>query len=172
MASTQAPKRSLMDDLEAAPAPVRREAGSVGVADRRKTYLVIAVFVVALGALSYVLWTSISAYRNDPARAAFTLTLMDIETREVFHLPIKAEEHLPFTNPKTGHKTLYPVEACYWTKDGKAKLEPTLVVLEETMGKPGPTKCPDCGRIVRHMNPQPPDSLMQEAWDAAHPGGK
>lgn len=72
----------------------------------------------------------------------------------------------PFVNPKTGASTLYPAEACYWTKDGKAKFPPTYVILNDRLGKPGPTKCPDCGRTVRLFNPMPPDSLMQQAWDA------
>lgn len=78
----------------------------------------------------------------------------------------------PFKNPETGKNTLYPAEACYWTKDGKAKFPPNYVVLNERLGKPGPTHCPECGRVVKLYNPMPPDALMQQAWDAAESAKK
>ena len=45
----------------------------------------------------------------------------------------------------------------------KAKLEPTYVLLNKYIGKPGPTICPDCGREVKGHNPLPPPELMEEA---------
>jgi len=87
-----------------------------------------------------------------------------MDTGEVFeNYAVEEGSTQPWKNPKTGKNTLYTVEACFWTKDGKAKLEPTFVLLNEYIGKPGPTKCPDCGRTVVPHNPIPPAELMAEA---------
>jgi hypothetical protein len=51
--------------------------------------------------------------------------------------------------------TGYPAEACYWTADGGTKTEPTWVLMNAVLGKPGPTFCPDCGRLVVARNPMP-----------------
>lgn len=52
-------------------------------------------------------------------------------------------------------KPMFPAEVCYWTKDGKPKTDPTFVLLNEYINKPGPTFCPDCDRLVRGLNPAP-----------------
>lgn len=97
---------------------------------------------------------------------------MDAESGEVFlQFPLEGTG-FPQANPKTGKATLYPAEACYWTKDGRAKLEPTYVVLRTWFGDRNPTKCPDCGRVVTKSNRMPPDALMQQAWDAAQSAKK
>jgi hypothetical protein len=72
----------------------------------------------------------------------------------------------PFNSPSTGKPMVFPAERCYWTKDGKGKLEPTLVLLNEFIGKPGPTNCPDCGREVYPRFPYPPAAVMDEAVKA------
>lgn len=96
------------------------------------------------------------------------MTMMDSETGEVFTgVDIKSDKSIPFANPKTGKRTLFPVESCYWTRDGKAKMDPTFVILNERLGKPGQTLCPDCGKPVKRFNPRPPDNLMQAAWEAS-----
>lgn len=69
----------------------------------------------------------------------------------------------PWKNPITGQETLWPAELCYWTRDGKATLTPTLVILNQYTGLPGKTTCPDCGREVVRHNPTPPVELMVEA---------
>lgn len=95
------------------------------------------------------------------------MPVVDRETGEQildFRAPVGVT--FPFVNPKTGKATLFPAEACYWTKDGKAKFPPNYVILNERMGKPGPTRCPECGKTVKLYNPMPPDALMQQAWDA------
>jgi hypothetical protein len=58
------------------------------------------------------------------------------------------------TGPKgpTG-KEGFPAELCYWTKDGKPKSTPTAVLMNTFKGKPEPTFCPDCDRLVRPLNP-------------------
>jgi hypothetical protein len=50
-------------------------------------------------------------------------------------------------------KDAVPAELCYWTKDGKPKPTPTPVMLNSLKGKPEPTFCPDCDRLVRPLNP-------------------
>ena len=55
----------------------------------------------------------------------------------------------------SGKKTGVPAEACYWTADGGTKKNPTWVLLNELAGKPGPTFCPDCNRLVVGHNPAP-----------------
>lgn len=95
-------------------------------------------------------------------------TVIDTKTGEIIRdFVIPEDSTMPWTNPKTGEKTLIQGEACYWTKDGKAKLEPTYVLLNEMTGKPGPTICPDCGRTVVAHNPLPPADLLREAKKAA-----
>jgi len=91
-------------------------------------------------------------------------TLKDSVTGEVFEdHPIPAGTTMPLKNPKTGTKTLYQTETCFWTKDGKATLKPTYVLVNEIVGKTGPTTCPDCGRPVVGHNPMPPQDLLIEA---------
>lgn len=69
----------------------------------------------------------------------------------------------PFLSPTSGKPMVFPAERCYWTKDGKGKLEPTLVLLNEHIGKEGQTNCPDCGRVVYPRFPYPPADVMDEA---------
>ncbi|MCC6969165.1 MAG: hypothetical protein IT434_03000 [Phycisphaerales bacterium] len=95
-------------------------------------------------------------------------TVVDTKTGEIIKdFPIPENSTRPWTNPKTGEKTLIQGEACFWTKDGKAKLEPTYVLLNEMTGKTGPTICPDCGRTVVAHNPLPPAELLRDAKKAA-----
>jgi hypothetical protein len=42
---------------------------------------------------------------------------------------------------------------CFWTADGRPKAEPTPVLLNVLVGKPAPTFCPDCARLVVGRNP-------------------
>ena len=129
--------------------------------------------IIALGflAMAWVIFSVASGSGADPGRASRHRTMIDSVTLEVFEdYGIREGETIPYKNPKTGERTLYPAEKCYWTRDGKAKLEPTYVLLNETIGKPGPTICPDCGRRVVGHNPMPPLELLQEAENAAGGG--
>jgi len=49
----------------------------------------------------------------------------------------------------------YPAEVCWWTADGQASSTPTYVLLNNFIGKPGPTFCPVCHRLVVPHNPTP-----------------
>jgi hypothetical protein len=100
--------------------------------------------------------------------SAETLTrrrdLIDSQTLEVFKdFRVADDSRAPWLNPQTGATTLYPAEKCFWTKEGKAKIDPTYVLLNLYVGKTGDTICPDCGRRVVAHNPPPPIGLLNDA---------
>jgi len=77
------------------------------------------------------------------------------ETGKTFSHAIADGENIPTDSPYSGNKTGYPAEACYWTKDGKIKSDPTYVMVGFYLGKSEPTFCRDCGRLVKPRNPLP-----------------
>jgi hypothetical protein len=108
---------------------------------------------------------------TNPGDQSRSRVVVDSVTGEVFkEFHIREGTTFPWKNPKTGENTLYPAEPCFWTADGKAKLEPTYVFVKAYAGDKSKTICPDCGHEVRTHNPNPPDSLMNEALKA--PQGK
>jgi len=92
-------------------------------------------------------------------RGAFTTEAAAISSSRIyvdekgnsFRVTIKSGE--PVKAPGGG--AAFPAELCYWTKDGKPKDTPTAVLLNGHVGKPEPTFCPDCGRLVVPHNPPP-----------------
>jgi hypothetical protein len=115
----------------------------------------IALVVFALGACGWSIWRNV---RTDPTIASYESPLfIDAENGKTFHATLKTGMSIPVVSPYSGKATGYEAELCYWTKDGQAKTDPTPVLLNEYIGKPGPTFCPDCGRLVVHNNPQPGD---------------
>jgi len=141
--------------VHAEPTGVRRMmTGTVG----------IAIGAVLLVASVGILWFSFRG-RNvagDEANRNFICA----ETNKQFAHVIEDGETNPVMSPYTKRRTGWPAEKCYWTRDGKAKLKPTLVLLNNYIGKEGPTMCPDCGRVVRGHNPMPPAEVMEEALKA------
>ncbi|GIW73602.1 MAG: hypothetical protein KatS3mg103_0124 [Phycisphaerales bacterium] len=137
------------------------EGGGPGGLPTRGVVLAVVVFGCLIGA--GVLGAR--ALRSESAsleRWSRHRTLIDPQTGQVFvDFPIPDGASYPLENPKTGTRTLVPAEACYWTRDGRAKLEPTWVYVPEG----GRVTCPDCGRPVVGRNPQPPVELMLEALD-------
>jgi hypothetical protein len=89
------------------------------------------------------------------------------ETGKTYNYTPHGAETMPYYSPYSHKKTGYLAERCYWTKDGKAKLEPTFVLLNEYAGKEGKTYCPDCGREVVRHNPVPPMDMLLEAAAAS-----
>jgi hypothetical protein len=77
------------------------------------------------------------------------------ETHKPFHVNLEdlVGKPFPIYSSFSGKNTGYPAELCYWTADGKPKSEPTAVLMNSSIGKPGPTFCPDCGRLVVGHNP-------------------
>jgi hypothetical protein len=115
----------------------------------------VAIGVLVLG-LATVCWSIWSNVRTDPTVVdANTPLFIDSETGQTFHVTLKVGMEIPVKSPFTGRATGYKAELCYWTKDGQPKTEPTAVLMNEDIGKPGPTFCPDCGRLVVEHNPMP-----------------
>lgn len=77
------------------------------------------------------------------------------ETGKPFKVKLTAETKIPVRSPHSGKDTGYPAELCFWTKTGEVNKEPTAVLLNQAVGKRGPTFCPDCGRLVTAYNPPP-----------------
>lgn len=139
-------------------------------AGNRKLVLSAAAVVLAVGVMVYLVLRSTLFAPPTAGDVSRARTVMDAETGELIaDFPIKEGTLYPWTNPRTGKATLFPPETCYWTKDGKAKAEPTYVLLNNLTGKPGKTTCPDCGREVVGHNPKPPMSLLIEAYKARGP---
>lgn len=127
--------------------------------------------VVALVLAGFLVVRATGGLVVDPGEASRLRTVVDSETGKVFRdFKIKDGQSWPWKNPSTGANTLYPGEACYWTKDGQAKLEPSFVILNEILGKDGDTLCPDCGRKVVVHNPMPPTELLIRAAEASKSG--
>jgi len=125
----------------------------------------IVLAVVAIGVAVYVVKGSLfsSVVTNERTRM-----FVDATTGQGFRHELQAGESIPIDAP-SGHKTGYPAELCYWTKDGTPKSDPTPVLLNIYIGKPEPTFCPDCGRLVVARNPiaqagmRPPPT--REEWE-------
>lgn len=150
-----------------------QSADSAQPIDKKKLLLSIGAVVVSVGVLLFVVLRISLFGAADPSDVSRTRVAIDAETGEIIEaLAIEDESIYPWKNPKTGKASLYPPELCYWTKDGKAKTEPTYVLLGSLVGKPGKTKCPDCGRDVVAHNPKPPMDLMIEAYKAREQAGK
>jgi hypothetical protein len=110
-----------------------------------------ALVVIALLVLIFSLR---SAMTSDAEDMAAHRVYIDSTTMKPFNVTLKPGLELPCKAP-SGGMTGYPAEACWWTRDGKIRSEPFYVLLKQTMGKPGPTFCPDCGRLVVGHNPAP-----------------
>jgi hypothetical protein len=115
---------------------------------------IVAGVVLALGLVA-VVWAVRSAF-GPPAEVteANTRVFVDVSTGKPFRYELKAGDMIPVKAP-SGQQTGYPAEMCWWTKEGTIREEPFAVVLNEEKGEPGPTFCPDCGRLVRGHNPRP-----------------
>lgn len=110
----------------------------------------VFISIVLIGSAGLV------AYRHlfgEPTPDPPPVTYMCSETEKTFRHVIKTGEIVPVMSPYTKKKTGYPTEQCYcWTKGGKRKDKPTYVILNEHLGKNGPTTCPSCGLMVYPHN--------------------
>lgn len=172
MASTQTPPRmpSLMDAERHAPtSPLSTPSDpSKAWANNLKVGGSILAILIAI----VILWLQIFGGGRDAEVSSKRRDCIDAESGEVFlEYGITTGSNAPWKNPKTGKMTLFPAEKCFWTKDGQAKLEPTLVLLNRYVGKDAVTICPDCGRKVVLHNPMPPGDLIEKAAAKAS-GGK
>ncbi len=150
--------------------------GTIGGANPgdRAPKIKIGASIAALILAAVIMGWQLFSGTTTAGDASRSRTLVDAESGEVFeNFPIKDGDRQPWMNPKTGKATLFPAERCFWTRDGKAKMKPTWVLLNQYAGKPGETICPDCGRRVVPHNPAPPDELFNELLaPAADPSAK
>lgn len=107
---------------------------------------------------------------SDPYnRSGRLLTVMDSVTGTVTHdFRAPTDAAPPFINPRTGKRTLFLPERCHAVRGapGLATRTPTFVILNQDLGLPGPTTCPDCGRPVTRHNKSVPDSALAAAFAA------
>jgi hypothetical protein len=131
---------------------------------------VICVFVLGLLALAVY---SVKAFLNgDTPESAIYSTYIDAETGQSFRHKNEIGDTIPLKSPFSGKNVGKPAEACYWNKDGTIRSEPYWLLLNSQLGKPEPTFCPDCGRLVVARNPKPePGSKpppTKDEWVASH----
>lgn len=110
-----------------------------------------AVLLVAAAVAAFLAIRNTFGPSSEVARANDRI-FVDADTGKQFRHELKLGESIPVRAP-SGKETGYPAELCYWTRDGKVKPDPTGVLLNSWIGKPGPTFCPDCGRLVVGHNP-------------------
>lgn len=135
--------------------------------------VVIGLVVIGALCLVYSFWANL---RRDPSLSAMESPLfVNVETGRPFHQELTAGLMFPVKCPDNGAMAGYPAELCYWNKDGSVKSTPTYVALNGYQGKPEPTFCPDCGRLVVLHNPRPGPGVRppptREEYFAMHPGG-
>lgn len=116
------------------------------------TGVAIGGTVVLLGVMLWVILGSLGG--SEAAALSRDRTFVDADTATPFEHTLVVGETIPVAAP-SGKKSGYPAELCYWTKEGTVKADPTAVLLNEYVGKDGPTFCPDCGRLVVGHNPKP-----------------
>jgi hypothetical protein len=127
-------------------------AGVRGLLDKPwGKWLGISFAIIAIVVAGYFIKNSLySATVRDERTRPF----IDSVTMQPFTHVLEKGESIPVDAP-SGGKTGYPGELCYWSKDGGTKTDPTVVLLNSWVHKPGPTFCPDCGRLVVALNPAP-----------------
>lgn len=118
----------------------------------------IVLFLVLFGAAGYLTYRTFT-YVPIPKADPIEMTFLCVETNKSFEGQMIEGDKWPVLSPFSGKMTGYPVEKCYWTKDGKRKEVPTLVILNESLGKSGDTICHDCGRLVIGHNPIPDEDV-------------
>ena len=118
----------------------------------------IIVFVALFSAAGYLAYHTLTTAPIPDPKPLPTFFLCT-ETNKPFEYAMKMGDKWPVMSPYSGKKTGYPTEKCYWTRDNKRKSEPTYVILNQNLGKPGDTICPDCGRVVVGHFPLPPESV-------------
>lgn len=168
--STKLP--SLIDETEHVQAPTKSGASAQAqVLKAGKEHFKLAFAIVCLAAAGVIMAMTLLGGGKSLAELTRYTACIDGETGEAFpQYEVASGDVKPYPNPRTGKRTIWPAETCNWTKDGKAKLEPTYILMNEFVGKEGPTICPDCGRKVVFRNPSPPIELMEQAAGAGSSG--
>lgn len=152
---------SLIDDFDRQRTPKKGDGGGSGNLPPKNVILAVVIFGCLIGA-GVLGARALRTETGSLERWSQQHTLIDTETGELFvDYRVPDGVSYPLKNPNTGSITLMPAEACFWTRDGKAKMEPTWVYVPQGERVP----CPDCGRPVVGRNPRPPVDLMLEALD-------
>jgi len=129
--------------------------------------------VLLLAGLVTAYYTVRGAFGSEGAAMSADRMFMDATTNKPFRHELSESEPIPVKAP-SGGRTGFPAEACYWTKDGKPKTEPTFVLINMWKGSKEPTFCPDCGRLVVGHNPpatpgtKPPPT--KDEYEKSHKG--
>jgi hypothetical protein len=117
---------------------------------RSSNGMIVAV-VVCVAAICWAAVEVRSVVHDDKPGDPNLVMYVCSETGKAFPHRNVVGEQIPILSPYSGKNTGYPAVACFWTKDGQVKDDPTWVLMNNQVGKPEPTFCPDCGRLV---NPQ------------------
>lgn len=115
----------------------------------------IGLSVVLLGVAIFTAYYQIYVNVKQEPYSEVPVMYICSETGKQFQHVIKINEESPVLSPFSNKRTGYRAEKCYWSPDGKLRDYPTYVLLNEHCGKPGPTTCPECGRVVVPHNPKP-----------------
>lgn len=138
-----------------------QDMAKVAAPSQTKQRIMLAGALGALIVAVVIIWYNLAG--GSPARYANERVFVCAETGKAFEHTLQAGETQPIYSPYTKQNTGWIAEPCYWTKDGRAKKEPTWVIERRRMGLEGKTYCPDCGREVVGHNPRPPMELMDAA---------
>lgn len=126
----------------------------------------IAAVILVVVAIAAILVSVKSSFRGNPTPERW---FVDASTGQPFQVELKVGMTIPVKAPSGGDG--YPAELCYWTADGGTKSVPTKVLLNSWIGKPGPTFCPDCHRLVVEHNPAPGPGVEPPPTEAEYMAG-
>ena len=143
---------------------MKAKAQNIGLSSRQRVLAVLAGTLLVLSL--WYLWRQ--AFPHTVADDANTRWYVCSETNKPFQHTLKVGETEPILSPFTKKNTGWRGEPCYWTKDGKAKKNPTWVLVKARMGLEGKTLCPECGHEVTvhnadNQHTMPPKELMDAA---------
>src|SRR5438045_3041491 len=97
--------------------------------------------LVGLVAVFMVIHSTFGGAEGEDVAASRIFVDASTNPPKPFKVTLTRGMKIPCKSPYSGQETGYPAELCYWTKDGAIKKEPTAVLLNETVGKTGPTFC-------------------------------
>jgi hypothetical protein len=126
----------------------------------------LVVVALLLGIAGYTTYRTFTSPPSIERQTQYADMICSKTLKHFKHLRVEGEA-VPVPSPFSKERTGYPAEKCFWTKDGAAKLEPDYILLNEYIGKTGPTMCPVCGRLVVAHNPLPPADKMDAAMKSS-----